>query len=382
MVREGATYSQKKDDLEHTFALVDSGVVIFTGSALEQFASLLCSPSIANCTSRVLNSLTDELSSVKLEQVVLRLELYSDILLALQFHSQKELKMEDYLHRLGLDAAGVVGSPTAYSNALPLLWESLRSCALFVIHVPAGKFNHLGTSQEVLDLLLRTNGRAQSMNTFSKKYNLQESVRTLFSESLSSDYRPGSAVNCFLSYQTNSSDTEKRNLVEHSLLSGTARLGRNCIVSHVGGILGRDLVISDGSLLQQVFLKSSPLANGPPQISISVSPYVALVMNVKDDVKKCYLDVFNIEGAVLSSTWLNLFHVANVTAEDLWAGEVAVKERALWNARLFSIFKHSFGSETGLEVLVSGRFVPASKRTITWLQDLHELSRYDDIYYD
>ena len=198
-----------------SYALIDTGVVIFTGSALLAFSRLSRHPVVSHCTSRKLlvgavggDVVEDEGVSTPPPPPTpalspLRFELYSDILLALYTQATQHtvlgtegqgevqgegegegqgkatappdplLCLQGYYLRLGLeppsalpdfDSSGSSSSSSSsgssrytgeqlYSLALPAFWRDLRHFPLFLLHVREGHFQHLGTSREIRELL-------------------------------------------------------------------------------------------------------------------------------------------------------------------------------------------------------------------------------------
>ena len=376
MTQEGAIYGGTSDD---SFALIDTGVVIFTGEALLKFSSLAEQTGVSNCTTRVIESLQQGVSSkADVEKQVLRIELYSDILLALGLVGQTSSDISVYLKRLNVPSLS--GPPSSYLSALPVIWDTLREFSLHVIHVVSGRFNHLGTTEEVLQLLLQTVEAQKSsdeshgkLSYFAEKYNLRRAVRSIVD---STDSYGGVAINSFASYATWASAS----LTEHSLLT-TSSLDENTILSHVGSSLGCNLVVNTNTMMQQVFLKEALTSQAsPPSQKVSFSQCALLVMNIMDDVKKGYETVFTKTGVVMGSSWDKLFSISGVTPDEIWATDVPVADRALWNAKLFSKFRTlpsilADGDSSSVEVLVNDEYKVCSKLTLTWLQDLKNLER-------
>jgi hypothetical protein len=376
MTQEGAIYGGPSDD---SFALIDTGVVIFTGEALLKFSSLAEQTGVSNCTTRVIESLQKGVSSkADVEKQVLRIELYSDILLALGLLGQTSSDISVYLKRLNVPSLS--GPPSSYLSALPVIWDTLWEISLHVIHVVSGRFNHLGTTEEVLQLLLQTveaqkpSDESQShgkLSYFAEKYNLRRVVRSIVD---STSLHGGVVINSFASYATWSSAS----LTEHSLLNACS-IGDNAILSHVGSSLGWNLVVNTNTMMQQVFLKEALTSQSSLQSpTVSFSQCALLVMNIMDDVKKSYETVLNKTGVVMGSSWGKLFSVSGITPDEIWATDIPAADRALWNAKLFSKFRAlpsilGDGDIISVEVLVRGEYKVCSKLTLTWLQDLKNL---------
>ena len=133
---------------------IDTGVVIFTGDAVNSFLSLLDEPIVNICTSKGITptqSVSIGMRSSSYTSVkALRLELYSDILHACALSGAAK-DLNTYLSVLGITSTELEDKP--YTSALKVIWNILHSCPLHLIKVPQGKFCHLGTSSELLTLL-------------------------------------------------------------------------------------------------------------------------------------------------------------------------------------------------------------------------------------
>ena len=375
MTQESAIYEGSSGD---TFALIDTGVVIFTGEALLKFSSLVEQTGVSNCTTRVIESLQKEVSSkVDVEKQVLRIELYSDILLAFGLLGQTSTDISIYLKRLNVPTLS--GPPSSYLSALPIIWEALCGYSLHVIHVVSGRFNHLGTTEEVLQLLLQTVDAQKlsdeshgKLGYFAEKYNLRRAVRSVVEST--DPCCCGVTINSFASYASWSSVS----LTEHSLLTSCS-LGENGILSHIGSVLGTELVVNMNTMMQQVFLKETFTPNSPLQsCHAPPSQCALLVMNILDDVKKDFNTVLDKNGVVMGSSWSRLFAVSGASPCEIWAAEVSQTDRALWNAKLFSKFRSTQyiparGDSSTVEILIHGEYKVSSKLTLTWLQDLKNL---------
>ena len=138
----GAIHSEKD------FAFIDTGIVILAGTAFDAMTDLLQDVIIQKCT--------DSYQGASRE---LRLELYSDILLALKIGSNQSTSksLEDLFENLGMnrqDAKFEGGkSPSDYHYALSLLFQHLCEIRLYVLSISDGLFCHLGTSKELLELI-------------------------------------------------------------------------------------------------------------------------------------------------------------------------------------------------------------------------------------
>jgi hypothetical protein len=188
MEKSGAI--QKSNGVQRT--LIDTGVVIFSGKALESLLTLLDDAIISRCTTRGLSKVPGDSQQSngngngngtvarlggKITQA-LRLELYSDILLCLALENGA-CTFAEYCDKVGANAAEVeqacmkdtetnttidhFSSSEMYLLAIKKLHDTLSTIPLVTMSVEKGAFSHLGTSAELLDLLtFPTNKRMQN----------------------------------------------------------------------------------------------------------------------------------------------------------------------------------------------------------------------------
>ena len=164
---------------------IDTGVVVFTGLAVNSFLSLLDNPLINNCTSKGLVdkgfSPIETQSSSTTVVAAFRLELYSDILHACALHDAPN-DLETYLTVLGVTSTSASSKNVPYVSALKVIWNVLHSCPLHLIQVPRGMFCHLGTSSELLSLLSSctdyvTDVEDESVNDMEADHEIEEDRR-------------------------------------------------------------------------------------------------------------------------------------------------------------------------------------------------------------
>ncbi len=122
-----ATFIQT--DCQH-YSWIDTGVVIFIGTALSSLISL------------------GEISLTE------RFELYTELLLACNTLSYSA-SYTDYLDRCGLN---VNSCGTSKLRLLESLWVSFSNHNLYGIVIPEGSFTHLGTSDEIYNFFLFEGG--------------------------------------------------------------------------------------------------------------------------------------------------------------------------------------------------------------------------------
>jgi hypothetical protein len=278
-----------------SFALVDTGVVTFTGSATHALEILLSDSAMANCTLRGLDSGNNS-------NRPLRLELYTEVLLALAFGNQTDFDISVYHKRLGLDRHQLHSEvDEQYLRALTVLWDTMKNVPLTAVFVPTGAFEHLGTTAEVLELLVAEPDRIgtagatkrcasrkeRKLQQFAAKYDLRKNVYCCNSGS------PGGRhtvlVNSYLSGagtgpSVREGDGDVACVVEHSVLSGSYQLPNTGFVSHVCASLGKDLVVNEGVMMQKVYLHREHGALP------AISRFALLLLGITDDVKRAYSD--------------------------------------------------------------------------------------------
>lgn len=294
----------KNDDCEGGEAVyIDTGVVIFTGEAVNAFLSLLDDSSVNICTSKGIRrthqntSTSTDPKDVRPE--ALRLELYSDILLAMMLRNSPS-DLDTYFTSLGISANEIPEGPnksSTYIIALTAIYKTFCRTPLHLLSVPKGMFCHLGTSSELLQLLSSCNqkndsdqntvsasrdcnnaiaGKNDKLHLFSKKYSLGNFIHSCLllkefngpyriTNNLTDSYKfklvpkfHGVSINSIFVYSCvnkndgNPSVCGRNSLVEHSVLSGAYAVGSGSIVSHIPGFLGENLSILPGMMVQCV----------------------------------------------------------------------------------------------------------------------------------
>jgi hypothetical protein len=132
--------------LDEELALIDSGVIIFAGTA---FSSLL------------------SLSQHKLlvEHPFIRFELYSELLYACRVADGNLSSFDSYIQQFSDDS---VSSSSSYVDLLNLLYHTFSSYQLKLLCIPKGTFHHLGTTKELMQLFFTSSSivnRSDSSNT-------------------------------------------------------------------------------------------------------------------------------------------------------------------------------------------------------------------------
>jgi L-fucokinase len=285
---------------------IDTGVVVFTGEAVNAFLSLLDDSTVNICTSKGIrrtkqstNQNADMPTDPKdVHPVSLRLELYSDILLAMMLRNTPN-DLDTYFASLGISANEIpegANKNSTYIIALRAIWSTFCRTPLHLLSVPKGMFCHLGTSFELLQLLsscTETNDSDQNtvsaprdcnnaiavknnkLQLFSKKYSLGNFVQSCvllkefngpyrITNNLTDSYNfkspkfLGVSINSIFIYsdvnknEGNPSLCARNSLVEHSVLSGAYSVGSGSIISHVPGFLGENISILPGMMVQCV----------------------------------------------------------------------------------------------------------------------------------
>ena len=354
---------------QEPFALVDSGVVVFTGAALSNLLSLLDNTTTAACTdpkyaqSADLSNSSDADSTTSARAAgYLRLELYTDLLCALAVRDQSDFSLSVYLSRLGVDLSAAESSSTSptttttaslYHQALPVVWNALSRTPLHFMLVCDGQFEHLGTTAEVLLLLTLPTAPAGNSNNavgnatvssvslklrrFAEKYSLAPQVKSRAAAGLAQGSvlinslcsggggGGGGAEGGAQSDNVHSSHAER--LVEHCVLNSDdantpgATLPTRGILSHISGELGKNLKLNEGIMMQQVYLKPS-CCNANHGASMSccsdtpLVPVALIVLSLFDDMKVPFAhNSCNSNGSssssstVCGSAWESLFKV-------------------------------------------------------------------------
>lgn len=311
------------DPKAYTQAWIDTGVVIAMGSAFEAMIALMSDPVL----SRVCCGLSPDPASThsnflkppKLDAGI-QFELYSDVLLALAFGSGP-VSYEEYLGRIASQGKG------RDNPALSSLWTLLRDTPLYSFLIPSGHFAHLGTSAELLQLVTYppadpVQAIVHKCEFFSQKYKLQRLVSSCIFPTEATASQDGVLINSMIE---SSVAIGKGSLVEHSIISGASCIGQNCIASHVCGAIGRDLIIADNLLVQQVSVRGT-------DANKLVASVCLVVLGLNDDVKAPFES--SAGGRFCGATWLHFLKASTLAAEDIWHDDVP---RSLWTAKLYPL---------------------------------------------
>mmetsp|Transcript_18186 Transcript_18186/g.34051 ORF Transcript_18186/g.34051 Transcript_18186/m.34051 type:complete len:1213 (-) Transcript_18186:57-3695(-) len=294
---------------------------------------------------------------------------------------------------------GSVRGDTLHERALLAVWRALRDCPLIGAHCSRGVFCHLGTSWEMqqlllsppphlhpqaqsdlqhkgsLDIISDQTSHSQSLSklrhklvTFQRKFNLKAYVRSLCGPSTALASRT-CITNSFLACQSAAegaraaADTGRvvvgvDSVIENSFLHGKSEVGEGCVVSGVQPVLGYDLVLPPGLLLQQV-----PLARGwrglLPSDGVGRTSKghedreqgrdedgaafcVLLTLGMHDDVKAVcspHGRGKKDDGGFCGKSWEGFFAMTGglIGPSDIW--DDSTSERSLWTAQLFLVLR-------------------------------------------
>lgn len=277
-------------------ALIDTGVVVFTKSPFQALFLLL----------------EFELSVGKtLGQHMIRFELYHELLCACATSSNQQECFSDFLARIGVH----VDVGTGYYNLLNKLWADFHRIPLRLVHVVEGSFHHLGTSQEVLQLL----GDRNRVPGLQQVNSCLQWNSTLISDNMT-------CIQSFVHLHgeaSNTSSSELTTLVEHSIVSTDAStFPHGGALSHLYSCFGENVNLPDGFLMQQVFLRPGQLLEN----NLSI----LLTLHINDDIKATVSS-----GTIYGRPWSEFMKFVQCQEQDIW--HEACTEKTLWTAKLFPV---------------------------------------------
>lgn len=322
--------------LESDIALIDTGLVIFTGAALQSLLDLRHSPFV-NDHNRVNQAAQNE---------YLRFELYTELLLACFTSSNMLHDFPDYLHAAGFKSEQG-GLSDVQKAGLDWMWSTFHQFQLHMVFFPRGEFLHLGTSREVFNLLTRdTATRAGSRTLWYPQCRAVCSQLALLSsaDAASGDAAGPSEMSTFVNavVVAESASLPQDSLVEHCALSEPAGHIDSCFLSHViHPQLCAALPPVSQLILQEVPLRCDALSELCPALTAGTSPAFCLLSQGIDDDTKASLDAGTIGGV----RWAEFLRFLGAAAEDVWPTLVPAHDRSLWNARLFPVYV-SLASDT------------------------------------
>jgi hypothetical protein len=150
IVFSGSTDKPHHFSSDVELALIDSGVIIFAGTA---FSSLL--------------SLTQH--NLLIENPFLRFELYSELLYACHVAHDSLSSIESYIAKFTIDS---VSYSSCYLHLLNLLYQTFSLYQLKLLCVPNGSFHHLGTTIELMQLFFSSSIATAQPDSFSSGLSL------------------------------------------------------------------------------------------------------------------------------------------------------------------------------------------------------------------
>jgi galactokinase/mevalonate kinase-like predicted kinase len=295
-------------------ALVDTGLVIFTGSTLQSLINL--------CSSVLVDQSTT--NGIPSSYNYLRFELYTELLLACNTTANRDFTFDQYLESLGIVAADL---SERMRSGLELIWQSFHQYPLHLLCFPTGSFLHLGTSREVFDLLV---GNYSTLSHVHFK-NISQSML-----GRSADNNNNTGVRCLNSLLMSAELDNAKVYIEHSLVDTPTRL-HNCFLSH---IVHHEIIASLPSLsqflLQEVPIVSHNMENLALPLQRDAMHYCLLSLHLDDNTKAAT----TIGGVVFA----HFLEKTGTAAKDLWASSVPESERTIWNANLFPVYSSTIGA--------------------------------------
>jgi len=283
----------------------------------------------------------------------LRLELYSDMLLALS-EGLGGLSRAEYLR---MD--GCCNDDTALREARNVLWAKLCQYTFSALVPPGGEFGHLGTTKELLEMMTMGN---QKMRAFTQAFRLQKRVCCVVNgddqrQGMMEEGENGAIVLNSILRCEGGVNLGKSAVVEHCWVQGKERLevGDGALVSGLCSACSTSSVINvgPGVILQEVRLGEEEEEEGEgakKEVRASAS-YVVSVLSIKDNIKAIYGGK---EAGVWGQPWEKVLDVLQVDPEVIWPSssitgtsssssssasnsgrEEKQTPRTLWHARLF-----------------------------------------------
>jgi fucokinase len=398
--------------------LLDSGLIYFSPRASATLLDLAQASAFAGCTYRcadlplpVPSALLQRLrlaegsaQAASLVPVPMRLELYSDILYALNggtgmthgayMDSPADSPLPPATAASAGDSAyGCLAaceaelaawvrerSRAALVSARTELWRRLTDIRFFACVADGGSFAHVGTTAEYLQLLSQP---SEEQQRYGLKSRAACFVDQAAAEATSADALGSSSLvimNSCVSVAALKPAISARasitgTVVEHcNLLLGTDAasnhhpflLGDGCLVSGVRHPLPLH-TLRDGMALQQIALVAAESRDD------TARPFVFTLIGVTDPIKEaCTKPSARLCGA----GWNCLWERAGVTAADVWPSTAADASMNIWNAQLFPVVWQKENGELTLPSAPSATSVDVA-RACLWLQFLAPSGRAD-----
>lgn len=337
--------------LEDEIALIDTGLVIFTGAALQSLLDLRQS-AFVNDHGKINEAAQNQ---------YLRFELYTELLLACFTSSNMLHDFPDYAHAAGFKSEQSLSE--VQKAGLEWMWSTFHQFQLHMVYFPRGEFLHLGTSREVFNLLTRDQATRTGSRTL-----WYPQCRVIGSQLISSsstdpaaavpeDAVGPSATSTFVNavVVAEPASLPLESLVEHCALSEPAHRMDHCFLSHVmHPQLCAALPPVSKLILQEVPLRCNTLRELCPALAAdagateSASTFCLLSQGIDDDTKAS-LDAGTIGGV----RWADFLRFLGAEAGDVWPAHVPAPERSLWNAQLFPVFVSSASTACPLRLITS-----------------------------
>lgn len=374
--------------------LLDSGIVYFDQDTTNLLVYLSSHPPLLACT----------FLGPESDVVPLRVELYSDILMALG--GGTGLSMDEYL-------AVDTSDPSAERIAVGrrTLWETLSATPFHTVFVHGSGILHLGTTGEYIAMLTHPSAR-----TFRDENGLRSRAACFVAGGVDdgpqrpvgftrvdgsdtddlyrSPYRSGAVAPLDVlpaALDLDSVDDDAASLetvVLNSELLSRGHLGAGCVVEHCS-LSGRfsigcgalasgvrtvpNVLIKPGVAVQEVVVDTSGLGNSAASGQGRHARVITLY-GVSDSIKINYAK----PGATLcGQPWEDVFRAAGVDAETVWTG-VPEAARTLWTAKLFPVFSLPEMETTALGerhiALAQQDAAALDASAALWLQDVASAS--------
>eukprot|EP00903_Cladosiphon_okamuranus_P018207 g16748.t1 len=324
---------------------IDSGVVVFSGEATSALARLAYSDTFKGCTAR----------GVAEGASALRLELYSDLLLALKTGAaaggSEEGGLDTYL--AGCGPALPMDHPL--SRARRETWDALRGFPLGAMLLTGATFVHLGTTPELMEMM------TLRLPEFVEPYGLTARAASVIGGACSvEDDPPAVVVNSRLA---GAGVVAGGAVVEHCRLDGDGwEVGAGSLMSGVRSLKAdHRLRLRSGMCLQQTDLTSSEESTVDGKATRA--EFVVSMFGARDDIKAHYAAD---RARVCGATWEAFLGYAGATVEDVWGG-VNEADRKLWSARLFPVLTHQQDEGQAANAAVTN-----AAGVVMWMQDVQE----------
>jgi hypothetical protein len=262
-------------------ALIDTGILVFTGSVYQSLLSLI-----------------QDHHSLLLENY-LRFELYSELLMAFTVRNNPSLSSNfvSYAKKFSKDIENKTSSDySLYEQCLFLLWKTFSSSRLKLLCIPNGSFAHLGTSKELVDLI--------ADRSLHEVY--YQGKTQVLSHSLPSEYY--SILSFGASGVLPTLNTSTSNVfLEYSLVTKPVDCGSMGIYSHISSSVSQRIACFPGMMIQQIPIQSQV---NHALSSSSSSSYVIAVLSLEDNVKLSW----NENGATIGGiSWNRFLKVSNIS---------------------------------------------------------------------